>query len=69
MNHAITIEMADRAICGIKTSTCIDRTTRDAAGWACVILAELRQQGGLCHDSTMEQLYRATVNIRDKAAL
>lgn len=66
MNNVITIEKAARAICGIQTSVCIDRTTRDAAQWACGIIAELRQQVELGHDATMDELYRATVNLLNK---
>jgi hypothetical protein len=66
MNNQITIEKTDRAISGVKSSQCIDSTTKDAAQWVCVILAELRQQLGLNYDSTMQELYEATVNLRDK---
>jgi hypothetical protein len=69
MNNLLTIEKTDRAISGVKSSICIDRTTQDAAQWVCVILAELRQQTGLNYDSTMQELYEATVNLRDKLAL
>ena len=64
MNNSITIGEADQAIYGVKTSVCIDCTTRDAAEWAYVILAELRQQADLGNGATMEQLYKATVNLR-----
>lgn len=66
MNTRITIEQAGTELDRMRLNPILQQSVRDAAAWSELINRELRQQLGLEWDCTMEQLYKATVNLRDR---
>jgi hypothetical protein len=62
-----TIENASRELESVTNASLLKQETRTAAQWAELIVRELRQQLGVDWSASMEDLYEATVNLRERS--
>lgn len=64
MRNAPTIEKTTQELEALTNASLLKLETRSATQWAELIVRELRQQLGVDWGASMEELYKAAVNLK-----